>query len=106
MPGVANVAIWGEQLQLQHVQVDPEQLAEHDVSLEQVMDATADSLDAGLLQILGRRGDRHRRFHRDTPTRGSTCDNVLPIVDAGGPRARCRSREATDERCASTTWPT
>jgi Cu/Ag efflux pump CusA len=44
------VAIYGEQLQQQHVQVDPELLAEHGVSLEQVMDQTADSLDAGLLR--------------------------------------------------------
>src|ERR671920_184415 len=48
--GVANVAIYGEQLQQQHVQVDPELLAEHGVSLQQVMDQTADSLDAGLLR--------------------------------------------------------
>ena len=48
--GVANVMIYGEQLQQQHVQVDPEKLAEHGVSLQQVMDQTADSLDAGLLR--------------------------------------------------------
>jgi CzcA family heavy metal efflux pump len=48
--GVANVAIYGEQLQQQHVQVDPELLAQHGVSLNQVMDQTADSLDAGLLR--------------------------------------------------------
>ena len=50
VPGVANVAIYGEQLKQQHVQVDPELLAENGVSLQQVMDQTADSLDAGLLR--------------------------------------------------------
>jgi CzcA family heavy metal efflux pump len=50
VPGVANVAIWGERLQQQHVQVDPEKLAENGISLEKVMNVTADSLDAGLLQ--------------------------------------------------------
>src|SRR3712207_8273948 len=35
VPGVANVAIWGEQLQQEHVQVDPKKLAENGVSLEQ-----------------------------------------------------------------------
>jgi CzcA family heavy metal efflux pump len=50
VPGVANVAIWGERLQQQHVQVDPQKLAQNDVSLQQVMNVTADSLDAGLLR--------------------------------------------------------
>src|ERR687898_2217309 len=48
--GVANVAIWGEHLKQEHVEVDPSKLAEHGVSLNQVMDQTADSLDAGLLR--------------------------------------------------------
>lgn len=50
VPGVAQVNIYGEQLQQQHVQVDPKKLAENGVSLESVMDVTADSLDAGLLR--------------------------------------------------------
>jgi CzcA family heavy metal efflux pump len=50
VPGVANVAIWGERLQQQHVQVDPAKLAENGISLQRVMDTTADSLDAGLLR--------------------------------------------------------
>src|SRR5919107_729618 len=48
--GVANVMIYGEQLKQQQVYVDPNKLAEHGVSLEHVMDQTADSLDAGLLR--------------------------------------------------------
>jgi CzcA family heavy metal efflux pump len=50
VPGVANVAIWGERLPQQHVQVDPKRLAKFDITLEQVMDTTADTLDSGLLQ--------------------------------------------------------
>src|SRR5829696_3363180 len=77
--GVANVMIYGEQLKQQHVQVDPEMLAEHGVSLQQVMDQTADSLDAGLLRysdgaIIGTGGF--------VETGGQRLDvqNVLPIV--------------------------
>src|SRR5215211_2818807 len=77
--GVANVAIYGEQLKQQHVQVDPELLAEHGVSLEQVMNQTADSLDAGLLRysegaVIGTGGF--------VETGGQRLDvqNVLPIV--------------------------
>ena len=50
VPGVAQVAIWGERLPQRHVQVDPAKLAEHDVTLQEVMDASADALDAGLLR--------------------------------------------------------
>ena len=51
VPGVANVAIWGERLQQEHVEVDPRKLARNGVSLEDVMDATSDSLDSGLLRF-------------------------------------------------------
>jgi CzcA family heavy metal efflux pump len=77
--GVANVAIYGEQLQQQHVQVDPELLAENGISLQQVMDQTAESLDAGLLRysdgaVIGTGGF--------VETGGQRLDvqNVLPIV--------------------------
>src|SRR5918992_280116 len=77
--GVANVMIYGEQLKQQQVYVDPNKLAEHGVSLEHVMDQTADSLDAGLLRysegaVIGTGGfvqaDGQRLDVR----------NVLPIV--------------------------
>src|ERR687890_714611 len=77
--GVANVAIWGEHLKQEHVEVDPSKLAEHGVSLEQVMDQTGDSLDAGLLRysegaVIGTGGF--------VQTDGQRLDvrNVLPIV--------------------------
>jgi CzcA family heavy metal efflux pump len=50
VPGVVNVAIWGERLQQEHVKVDPARMQAHDVSLDDVMTATAESLDAGLLR--------------------------------------------------------
>src|SRR5829696_2639111 len=79
VPGVANVAIYGEQLKQQHVQVDPELLAEHGVSLQQVMDQTADSLDAGLLRysegaVIGSGGFVEQGGQR------LDVQNVLPIV--------------------------
>jgi CzcA family heavy metal efflux pump len=49
VPGVANVPIWGEQLSQLHVQVVPKRMAEHNVTLDQVMEATAEALDAGIL---------------------------------------------------------
>jgi CzcA family heavy metal efflux pump len=50
VPGVVNVAIWGERLQQEHVEVDAARLQARNVSLNEVMTATADSLDAGLLR--------------------------------------------------------
>lgn len=49
VPGVANAPIWGERIKSLHVQVDTERMQAQDVSLEQVMDTTADALDVGLL---------------------------------------------------------
>lgn len=49
--GVANVTIYGERLKQLQVQVIPEQMAAHGVTLDQVMEASASALDAGLLRF-------------------------------------------------------
>lgn len=49
VPGVANVAIWGERIQIPTVQVQPELLAANDVTLDEVMQVTADTLDVGII---------------------------------------------------------
>lgn len=49
VPGVANVAIWGERLKQFHVQVMPERLAAEGVSIKQVMETVSESLDEGIL---------------------------------------------------------
>src|SRR5213078_1781340 len=51
VPGVANVPIWGERLQLLQVQTDPERLRAQNLSLEKVMDATSLALDSGILKF-------------------------------------------------------
>src|SRR5262245_3211088 len=45
VPGVANVAIWGERIKMYQVQVEPARLRENGVTIEEVMDATSDALD-------------------------------------------------------------
>jgi CzcA family heavy metal efflux pump len=79
VPGVANVALWGEHLQQLHVLADPGRMQDHGVSLEQVMETTADSLDAGLLRfssgaVIGTGG------FLDTPNQSLAIRHVLPIV--------------------------
>src|SRR4029077_4770684 len=50
VPGVANIAIWGEQLKILQVMVEPRRLAAADVTLDQVEEAVSDALDVGLLR--------------------------------------------------------
>jgi CzcA family heavy metal efflux pump len=82
VPGVANVAIWGERLPQQHVQVDPKKLAANGITVEQVMDTTADTLDSNLLQytsgaVVGKGG-----FIETADGKRLNIRNVLPIDKA------------------------
>ncbi|MEY8689859.1 MAG: efflux RND transporter permease subunit [Leptothrix sp. (in: b-proteobacteria)] len=51
VPGVANVAIWGERIKIPQVRVDPPRMQAHQVTLDQVMELTADALDVGILHF-------------------------------------------------------
>jgi CzcA family heavy metal efflux pump len=79
VPGVANVAIWGEQLQMMTVQVDPAKMASANLSLNSVMEATAGAVDSGLLKFssghtIGTGGDV------ETSAQRINIRHVLPIV--------------------------
>jgi CzcA family heavy metal efflux pump len=79
VPGVANVPIWGERLEMLHVQTVPERMREHRVTLDEVMEATADSLDVGLFQF----SDGHHvgtGGWLDTPNQRLQVRHVLPIA--------------------------
>src|SRR4051812_11270278 len=78
VPGVANVAIWGERLKELQVQVDPNRLRAHKVPLENVMTATSEALDAGLLRftsgsLIGTGGTV------ETPNRSLPVQNEIPV---------------------------
>ena len=51
VPGVANVQIWGERLDMPQVQVIPAKLVEHGVAMTEVMDAVSEALDEGILRF-------------------------------------------------------
>ena len=79
VPGVANVAIWNERLQLMTVQAEPSKMQARQVSLEKVMEATADAVDSGLLKfstgaVIGTGGTI------ETPNQRIGIRNVLPII--------------------------
>jgi len=79
VPGVANVAIWGERIEMFQTNVDPALMAQHKVTLNEVMEATADALDVGLFQFtaghhIGSGG------WVDTPNQRLQVRHVLPIA--------------------------
>ena len=47
--GVANVAMWGERLKQLQIQVDPDRMRLHGVTLNEVIEASSDALDFGLI---------------------------------------------------------
>ena len=109
VPGVANVAIWNERLQLMAVQASRPRCRPRQVSLDQVMEATADAVDSGLLRfstgaVIGTGGTI------ETPNQRIGVRNVLPIVTPADlakvpvtsrPGGRCGS--ATSRRWRRTT---
>lgn len=80
VPGVANVAMWGERIQMPQVQVEPSRLAEYRVTLDQVLQATSDTLDSGMIQysdgaVIGTGG------FLETPNQRMTIRHVLPFLE-------------------------
>ncbi len=51
VPGVANIAIWGERIEMPQVNVVPELMRKHGVTLDEVMEATTSAIDVGLFQF-------------------------------------------------------
>ena len=49
VPGVANVAIWGQRNKQLQVQVIPDKLTEHGITIDAVRKVTSDAFEAGLL---------------------------------------------------------
>ena len=79
VPGVANAPIWGERIKMPQVQVDLKRMHAYNVTLNEVMDVTADALDVGLLQysegsVIGTGG------FIDTPDQRFNIQSVLPVI--------------------------
>jgi CzcA family heavy metal efflux pump len=77
--GVANVSIWGEELQMRTVQVRPEDMQAHRVTLEGVMEATSNAVDTGLLKfspgnLIGPGGNV------ETANQQISIEHVVPVV--------------------------
>jgi Cu/Ag efflux pump CusA len=82
VPGVANVAIWGMRDRQLQVQVDPERLRAHNVSLQQVLETTGNALWVSSLSFLEASTPGTGGFI-DTPQQRLGVWHVSPISSAG-----------------------
>jgi CzcA family heavy metal efflux pump len=80
VPGVANVAIWGNRIKMMSVQADPERMKVNDVSLDQVMEVTSEALDLGLLRYSTAAKARTGGFI-DTANQRLGVQHVLPGIE-------------------------
>jgi CzcA family heavy metal efflux pump len=79
--GVANVPIWGRYKEMLHIEIDPVRLAEAGVTQEQVMQASSDAFDVGLLPYLKGSRTGNGGFI-DMPNQRIGVTHVLPIADS------------------------
>ncbi len=77
--GVANIAIWGEQLDMLTVQAVPAKMVEKGVALTSVMDAVSETLDDGLLQFNPGNFTGTGGFV-DTPNQRLVIRHIPPVV--------------------------
>ncbi|CAA9283462.1 MAG: Cobalt-zinc-cadmium resistance protein CzcA; Cation efflux system protein CusA, partial [uncultured Chloroflexia bacterium] len=78
VPGVANVAVWGQRERQLQVQVDPEQLSAQGVSLDQVIETAGNALWVSPLTFLEASTPGSGGFI-DTPNQRLGIRHVLPI---------------------------
>lgn len=81
VPGVANVAMWGERIEIPQVQVDPKLLAENGTTLNEILQVTSDTLDSGLIpyssgSTIGTGG------WLETPNQRIPIRHVMPVISA------------------------
>ena len=81
VPGVSNVAIWGERKRQLQVQVDPELLRKHGVKQEQVVSSTGDALYVASLSFL-KASNPGSGGWIDGPNQRLEIRHVLPISSA------------------------
>jgi CzcA family heavy metal efflux pump len=94
VPGVANVAIWGERPKQIMVEADPERMAAHGVALDDLMTAASDAVDAGELRFttgaaVGSLGmintaDERMYVHNIQPIATPRQMAAVPVAVAGG----------------------
>jgi CzcA family heavy metal efflux pump len=80
VPGVANVAIWGQRERQLQVQVDPERLRANNVTLQQIIRTTGDALWVSPLSFLKASTPGVTGGFVDTPNQRLGIRHLLPIA--------------------------
>lgn len=80
VPGVANVAIWGQRERQLQVQVDPERLRAHGIQLQQIIRTAGDALWVSPLSYLRASTPGVTGGFVDTPNQRLGIRHLLPIV--------------------------
>jgi CzcA family heavy metal efflux pump len=83
IPGVANVAIWGQRDRQLQVLVDPDNLRAHEVSLDDVLRVTRDAVTAGAGGFIDTPNQRFAVAHVSPVTRAVELARV-PVAFRGG----------------------
>ena len=79
VPGVANVAIWGFKKRQLQVLFDPEKMVRHAVTIDKLLEVTAEALDLGLLKHVSSSRTRQEGFI-DTPNQRLGINMGMPVV--------------------------
>ena len=79
VPGVANVAIWGFKKRQLQVLFDPTKMVHHGVTVDALLDVTAEALDLGLLKYSRSARTRQEGFI-DTPNQRLGIHIGLPVI--------------------------
>lgn len=79
VPGVAHVAMWGERIKALTVQVDPDLLRVHNVSMNEVLERTSETLDFGLLHFKSASKTQSEGWI-ETPNQRLEIQHVTPIL--------------------------
>lgn len=79
LPGVANVAVWGQRDQQLQVQVDPKTLNEKGVTLDQVIETSGEALWVSPLSYLESSSPGTAGWI-DTPNQRLSIQHILPII--------------------------
>ncbi|HVB44883.1 MAG TPA: efflux RND transporter permease subunit [Streptosporangiaceae bacterium] len=109
VPGVANVAIWGERPQQILVEASPAEMAKRSITLDQLMSGTADAVDTGELKYVTGAAVGSLGFD-ETADQRLYLRSIQPIRTAsqmaGVPLAKRRSQTVRIGQVANVVWGT
>ena len=106
IPGVANVAIWGQRDRQLQVLVDPDRLRANNVTLDDVVTAAREGTSVAAGGFLETPQQRLAVAHAPAVTSVDDLRQIVIAVGSGGTRSSATAGSAAATPCASATSPT